>query len=165
MDPVQAPSIYSSLITLKLNHRLFLNALEGVSEDQAKQRISEHSNPFIWIAGHTVWASYNILNFLGRATENPYKGKFESSKPYNASDVYPSLESIKAEWKKVGSLIKVALHEVTEEHLAAESAFKSPIGDFTNGGSVAFLVQHESYEIGQMAFLKKYLTKEAMKYQ
>ena len=61
-------------------------------------------------------------------------------------------------------LLKEALNTVTEEHLAAESPLKSPIGDFTFGGTVAFLAQHESYDIGQMAFLKKYHTKVAMKY-
>ena len=61
-------------------------------------------------------------------------------------------------------LLKEALASVTEEYLAADSPLKSPIGDFTNGGTVAFLAQHESYDIGQMGFLKKYFTKEAMKY-
>ena len=42
--------------------------------------------------------------------------------------------------------------------------FKSPIGDFTIGGTIAFLAQHESYDIGQAAYLKKYFTKEAMSY-
>lgn len=48
--------------------------------------------------------------------------------------------------------------------MAAESPLKNPIGDSTNGGTLAFLTQHESYDIGQLAFLKKYYTKEAMQY-
>ena len=164
MEPVNAPSIYTSLIILKLNHRLFLNALEGVSEEQTRERISDHSNPMIWVATHTVWARYNILTYLGKPVENPFKGMFENFKAYNPEEVYPSVESIRAEWKKAGGLVKTALHEVSEEHLAAESPFKSPIGEFTNAGAVAFFVQHESFSIGQIAFLKKYYTREAMKY-
>ena len=56
------------------------------------------------------------------------------------------------------------LASVSEEHLATECPLKSPIGDFTFGGTIAFLAQHESYDIGQIGFLKKYFTKEGMKY-
>lgn len=151
-------------LILALNDRLFLNALEGVSDDLARERLSGHSNPFIWIATHNVWARYNILSFLGSPVRNPYQGRFENFKPYDATERYPSLEEVRAQWKKTGNLVKEAFQNVTPEHLGAEGPIKNPTGDFTNGGTITFLVQHESYTIGQMAFLKKYLTKEAMKY-
>jgi hypothetical protein len=161
---IKATSIYPSLLIFRLNHRLFLNALEGVTEEHARVRISEHSNPFIWVATHTVWARYNTLNFLGASAENPFKGMFENFRPYDPKDTYPTFETVREEWKKVSTLLKEALHNVSEEHLAAESPLKSPIGDSTNGGTIVFLAQHESYDIGQMGYLKKYFTKEAMKY-
>lgn len=157
-------SIYQSALMFNMNERLFNNALEGVTEDQAKERVSGHSNPLIWIATHTVWARYNALMFLGKPSENPFNGKFENFKAYDPADNYPTLETVKAEWTKASSLLKDAIQSATEEHLAADSPLKSPIGDFTNGGTLAFLAQHESYDIGQMGFLKKYHTKEAMKY-
>jgi hypothetical protein len=157
-------SIYYLESILDLNERLFLNALEGVSDEQANERISGHNNPLIWIATHTVWARYNMLAFLGRPVQNPFEGKFENAKAYQVADNYPSLETVKTEWRKASALVKEALQTVTEEHLAAEAPVKSPIGEFSNGGTFAFLVQHESYDIGQMAFLKKYLTLEPMKY-
>jgi hypothetical protein len=160
----KAPAIYPSLLIFKLNHRLFLNALEGVTEEQAKERISEHSNPLIWIATHTAWARYNTLGLLGGTAENPFKGLFENFKPYDPNDAYPTLATVKAEWGKAGALMKEVLHNVTPEHLAGDAPFKNPIGDSTIGGTIIFLAQHESYDIGQMAYLKKYFTKEAMKY-
>ena len=157
-------SIYQSELMLNMNERLFLNALEGVNDEQARERLSSHSNPLIWIATHTVWARYNMLALLGKPAKNPFDGKFENFKAYDANDNYPSLESVKTEWRNASKLLKEALDGVSEEHLAAESPFKSPIDDFTNGGAIAFLAQHESYDIGQMGFLKKYYSKEAMKY-
>jgi hypothetical protein len=74
------------------------------------------------------------------------------------------LERVKTEWEKASKLLQAALEAVTDEQLAGESPIKSPIGDFTNGGTIAFLAQHESYDIGQMAFLKKYFTQKAMQY-
>lgn len=160
-----AKSIYQSEIMLNMNTRLFLNALEGVTDEQAKHRISDHNNPLIWLATHTTWARYNACAMLGKpAAKNPYDGMFENFKPFNPSDKYPTLAEVKIEWNKASELLKDALASVTEEHLAADCPLKSPIGDFTFGGTVAFLTQHESYDIGQIAFLKKYLTGEAMKY-
>jgi hypothetical protein len=147
-----------------MNTRLFISALKDVTEEQAKERISEHNNPLDWLATHTVWARYNIAAMLGKPALNPYNGLFENFKPYDASTRYATLAEAREEWGKATALLTEALATVTEEHLAAPAPFQSPIGDPTIGGTVAFLAQHESYDIGQVAFLKKYFTKEAMSY-
>ena len=157
-------SIYQSKIIFNMNDRIFNSALEGISEEQSKGRITGHVNPVNWIASHTVWARYNTLMFLGKPADNPYNGLFENFKAYDVSLNYPSLSEIKNEWKKVSALLNDALGSVSEEHLAGDSPLKSPIGDFTNGGTIAFLAQHESYDIGQLGLLKKFFTKEAMSY-
>ncbi len=59
-------SVYHSELILNLNERLFLNALKGVTAENAKHRISSHNNPIIWIATHVIWARYQIAAFLGQ---------------------------------------------------------------------------------------------------
>jgi len=157
-------SIYQTEIIFNLNDRLFINALEGVTENQAKERLSGHNNPFNWIAAHTVDARYFVLMLLGKPAQTPYKGMFENFKPFDPGITYPALDSIRTEWNKVSGLLKDAIKSVSEEVLNAETPVKSPIGVFTNAGTIAFLAQHESYDIGQMALLKKYFTKNAMSY-
>jgi DinB superfamily len=157
-------SIYQSKIIFNMNDRLFLSTLNGVSEEQANERITGHVNPIKWIAAHTVWARYNALMFLGASVENPYNDLFENFRAYDSSLKYPSLREIKEEWNKVSGLLKNAIQNVSEDHLNGDSPIKSPIGDFTNGGTIAFLAQHESYDIGQLGLLKKFFTKEAMSY-
>lgn len=159
-----ANSINSTQLILNLNERLFLNSLEGITEEQAQETISGHNNSVAWIAAHTVWARFNMLFFLGKPVKNPFEGMFENFKPFNADETYPSLETIKKEWANATELLKDALRNPSAEHLAAESPIKSPIGDFSNAGTLAFLAQHESYDIGQLGFLKKYYTAEAMQY-
>ena len=154
-------SSYQCEIILNLNERLFLNALAGVTDEQASERISTHNNPLGWIAAHTVWARYNMAAMMGKPATNPYP---EFDKGYVEGMVLRPLEEIKEEWKKASALLREGLATVSEEHLAGDTPWKSPIGDFTNGGTLAFLAQHESYDIGQIGFLKKYLTKEAMSY-
>jgi DinB superfamily len=160
-----AKSLQHTENILNMNTRLFLSALDGVTDAQAKERISDHNNPFIWLASHTVWARYNTCAMLGKpAAKNPFDGLFENFKPYDAAADYGTLAQAKEEWNKASELLKEGLASVTEEHLAADCPLKSPIGDFSFGGTVTFLAQHESYDIGQIAYLKKYFTREAMKY-
>jgi len=157
-------SIYHLQGIFNLNERLFYNTLAGVTEEQAKERLTDHNNPVSWIAAHTVFSRYLMLVFLGKPVANPYQDLFENFRAYNVTLDYPSLAEIKNEWQKVSGLLKDAIQSVSEEHLAADSPIKSPIGDFTNAGTLAFLAEHESYDVGQLAFLKKYYTKEAMSY-
>lgn len=156
--------LHQSQLIFNMNDRLFLSTLDGVTEEQSRERIAGHVNPIIWIAAHTVSARYNALMFLGYPAQNPYNNLFENFKAYDASLPYPSLAEVKEEWKKVSSILKEAMKNASEEHLTADSPIKSPIGDFSNAGTVAFLAQHESYDIGQLGLLKKFFTKEAMSY-
>ena len=39
------PSIIGLANILKLNDRLFINSLENITQEQAKERLSEHNNP------------------------------------------------------------------------------------------------------------------------
>ena len=157
-------SINQLQVIFGLNDRLFINALQGISEEQAKERIIGHVNPVNWIAAHTAWARYNTLMFLGAPSTNPYNDLFENFRAYDSSLNYPTIAEIKDEWKKVSALLKDALSSVSEEHLAKDAPIKNPSGDSTNGGTIAFLAQHESYDIGQLGLLKKFFTKEAMSY-
>ncbi len=154
----QSTEIYPSSMIFKLNHRLFLNTLDGITEEQAKERISEHSDPFIRIASHTVWARYNTLDLLGKPIENPFEGLFENFKAYDPDDIYPTLVQIKTIWENVGNLLKEALHHTVPEQLAKESPFKNTTGNFTIGEAIVFQARQESHHIGQMVYLKKYFT-------
>ncbi len=89
---------------------------------------------------------------------------FENFKPYDPSLNYPSLSNIKSEWKDATASLNAALEAATADHLSAEAPIKNPTGNFSNGGTVSFLAQHESYDIGQLGLLKKFFTKEAMSY-
>ena len=62
---------YTLEIILNLNQKLFLNALKGVTDEQAKERLSDHNNSLIWVATHIVWARYSITKLLGKPGNNP----------------------------------------------------------------------------------------------
>lgn len=154
----------SMQIILNLNTRLFTNTLEGITEEHWNARMSNHNNPFKWIAAHVVSSRYLFLSLLGKPAQSPYHKLFENQRPFDTADVFPSLEDVKKEWEKVSTLLNTAVASPAPDALKMPAPFPLPIEEQTNFGAMAFFVQHESYEIGQLGFLKKYHTKEAMKY-
>jgi hypothetical protein len=151
-------------LLLSMNTKLFQNALAGLTEEQAQQRISDHNNPAIWIAAHTTSARYTMLQLLGKNVTDPYAALFEQFRAYDPKLKYPTLAETQVEWTTVSAQLTAAMAEVSEETLLADAPFKNPSGDFSIAGTLAFFTHHECYGLGQMAFLKKYFTKEPMKY-
>jgi hypothetical protein len=49
------------------------------------------------------------------------------------------------------------LELLTEEELAKPASFPVLTGDKTKRGAIVFLNYHETYHIGQMAYLRKWL--------
>ncbi|MBL1220257.1 DinB family protein [Chryseobacterium sp. L7] len=159
------PSIIGLANILKLNDRLFINALENITHEHTLDRLSEYDNPVSWLTNHIVWGRYEILNLLGRSDEkNPYTELFKNFKPYDRDSVFNQIEYIKEEWNKIALLTHEALELVTEEKLAEEPKSVTPMGIPTKFGNLSFFVWHEGYHLGQLAFLKKHYTEEAMKF-
>ena len=52
----------------------------------------------------------------------------------------------------------------TAEELRRPKVHRFPLEDTTELGLIAFLTQHDSYHIGQLAFLRRQLGKPAMVY-
>ena len=134
-----AKSIYQSEIIFNLNSRLFVNTLDGITESQARERISDHNNNLIWLAAHTVWARYNTSMFLGNPpAKNPYDTLYANFKPYDPVDTYPRLAEVKTECQTAPALHNEPLESVSEEHIAANPTKKGPIGTNINSGTTAF---------------------------
>jgi uncharacterized damage-inducible protein DinB len=53
---------------------------------------------------------------------------------------------------------------LTDEELAETSKPSVPGDDRTILGAMAFLIQHEAYHIGQMAFIRKFFERGPMSY-
>jgi uncharacterized damage-inducible protein DinB len=79
---------------------------------------------------------------------------------------FPRLEDVRAAWRDVGERLASHIAGLSEEDLQRPAPFAFPIeGGESLLGCLAFLVQHDSYHLGQVAFLRRYLGLEAMSYQ
>ena len=149
--------------TLKLNTRLFLNCLDGVDDGMARQRPSGHTNSIGFVACHVLHARYYLATFVGLEPVNPFQELFDSAHDVNDLEV-PPLEELRSAWSELSAQLVGRLPELGAADLARASNQEFPVDDGSVRGAVAFLVQHESFHIGQLALLRKYFGLEGMAY-
>ena len=150
---------------LKLNSRLFLNCLDGWKEDQARWRPSPDTNSAAFLALHLVDSRHYIARTIGITMENPFPF-LATARTIDEVKTWPKLDEVRAAWKSVTGNIRERFKTLTPEDLAAKAAWdEMPVDDTTNLGLVIFMMQHESYHIGQLAILRKQAGLPAMSYR
>ncbi len=161
MDPVIAP--LADLF--RLNTKLFRNTLAGLDEVDATARPNEHTNSAAFIGGHLVETRAWMGRYLGLDTKAPFGGVLEHAASLEQLADLPKLAEIRPEWDALSDTVAARLEELTEVQLSGPGTQKFPGVAPTLLGGIAFLLQHESYHIGQWAYLRKYLGLPPMSYR
>lgn len=149
-----------------LHTRLFNNALDGVDENDALTRSSDHVNHIKWVAGHLLNTRLDSMaRMTGGAGDSTYGQQFGRGMALDPTAAYPPIDEITTKWNEVSGSISERLTTLPEDLLDSPSPGKAPIADETFRGMLAFLISHEAYHIGQLSILRKLLGKEAMSYK
>ena len=148
---------------LRLNTKLFRNCLEGLTDDQAGVRPSGTTNSAAFIAAHVADSRFYLLKALGDARASPLAAYLDKARGIDDVKQCPPLAVSHAAWTEVSHAIRDRLEVLTAADLDASFAAKFP-GQHTVLGVLTFLVQHDSYHVGQLALLRKYAGLPAMRY-
>jgi uncharacterized damage-inducible protein DinB len=157
------PEIVPLYEMLRLNTRLFRNCLDGV-DDTSAQRRSRGGNNMTFIALHLVDARCFLARYLGLEATHPYAEALSAVGSIDEMTEFPPLAGVITAWLEVSRLLAQRLPELSGAELRASSAQKFPVGDATLLGGITFLLQHESFHIGQMALLRRQLGLGPMSY-
>jgi uncharacterized damage-inducible protein DinB len=152
---------------LHMNTRLFLSALSGIGDADAARRIEGNTNNVRFISFHLLEARYHLARYLGIETESPFHDLAERVKtPEEAGEDLPTLEGLRLAWEEVSHLLESRFQGISEEELSQSSpdAWSDIIQNASVLGGIAFLLHHESHHIGQLAFLRRALGLEPLKY-
>ncbi len=148
----------------KMNNGLFLNCLADVDETLALQRPTDKTNNINFIACHLLDARFYWVRYWGQPVTNPLQNYFDQINSIEQMQKFPRLEQIKTEWQKISVIFLEQLTKLTDDFLLGKA--KTPFfnKDETELYILSFTLEHESYHIGQLAFLRKYFGLPAMKY-
>ncbi|MCP4438743.1 MAG: DinB family protein [Aureispira sp.] len=147
----------------ELHTHLLRNTCKDFSDEKASQLHGEE-NHVKWLVGHLVSTRYYTAKLLGLDEEFKYGHLYvRGSKAEDASQ-FPSLEAFLVEWEKISPILINHLKSMSEEVWNSKANFQFPIHDGSLKGSFSFMAHHEAYHIGQVAYARRIVGLDGMKY-
>lgn len=140
---------------VRMNTRLFERCLDGVTDQDALERPGR-ANSMAFISLHVADARYYLAGLTGLELDNPLAGH-TAVRSIDEAETMPSLDELRAVWREVSPLVEQRLEALEPEAWSRESPASFPTPDGTLMGAVAFLIQHESYHLGQLGLLRRQL--------
>ena len=148
----------------RLNTRLLHNCLDGMGEASARARPVADANSAAFIAAHVADTRFAIAAWLGAALPNPLAPALAEARGIDDVRELPPLSEVRAAWDAASEAIDARLAALTAAELDAPAPQRFPAGGPTLLGALAFLAQHDSYHVGQLALLRKAAGLPAMRY-
>jgi len=140
----------------KTNTDLFKKTIQEVPPDRWFVSPGNDSNHLMWIAGHVVVHRAKVVRLLGQEWSAPWEGLFARGTKSAVPGQYPEVSEIVRSWDELSGKLASSLAGAPEEMLAQPVSNGITL-DGKISGKIAFLSLHESYHVGQMAYLRKWL--------
>ncbi len=160
MEPVIVP--LASI--LDLNTDLLLNSIEGLTDSEAQHRLPGGGNSIAFLTAHLIDTRHFLASRLGHPLANPLARYLADAKSIDDIRAWATLAEMRAAWLAISGHLQTTLNLLSADDLLRPGAHRFPIPDSTPLGLIAFLAQHDSYHLGQVAFVRRQLGKPAMTY-
>lgn len=141
----------------KFNTDIVNKAIADVGADDWFRKPSDDSNHLMWVMGHLVVHRGQTLKTLGVDWNAAWAPLFSRGSARVADSEYPTAEEMRAAWNRVSSELSAALRNSPADVLAKAAPSGPPTFDGKTSGTVAFYAFHDTYHVGQVSFLRKWL--------
>jgi uncharacterized damage-inducible protein DinB len=158
------PAVAPLAAILDLNTDLLLNCLEGLSEEEVQHRLQGGGNSLAFLIAHLADTRHFMASRLKHPLANPLTPLLADARSIDDIRGWPPIEELRGAWRAISEHLGVVLPTLTAEDLSEPNVHRFPLGDSSRLGFIAFLTQHDSYHVGQAAFLRRQLGKQAMAY-
>lgn len=150
----------------RMHSQSFVNALDGISEEDALKRIDGKTNHIVWMAGNFVNMRYGLGWVLGLRDEDPYGELFFQGKTLDENFNYPSLADLKKSFHEISPKVYRKLWEVTDEELDEifEIGMNVPFIRESKLNFAGMCIGREDYLSGQIGLMRRILDYPGMKY-
>lgn len=137
-----------------LNDPFVLQALEGLTSEELWRRPTTANNPLLSVAGRIVQTRAMVLQILGEQAETGWGTLFDRGAKIGDPENYPSGQEIARVMNEISPRLHTALATQRDEQLNRPASL--PItGLKTLTDELAFFALHESYHVGQLAYIRK----------
>lgn len=140
------------------NAAFLKQTVADLSEEEWLQRPNDHTNHMLWLVGHVAWARTMLLRRLGSEWTTDWLHLYARGTKCVASPDCPSPCVVLEAWDETCPRLNAALEAATEELLDMPAPKPGPPSvDGKLSGTVNFMAYHETYHIGQVAYLRAWL--------
>lgn len=154
--------LFALMVLYDMHTTYFGNAIDGISDKDAHQRLNTKANHIAWISGSLVQGRYELANLLGLDLKQTAHELFANFKGIQDHETYPALADFKKDWEKITPILREKLVQVTDEQL--DKILEFPDMSFPLFEMISFTIYREANCIGQIALWRRLLNYDAMKY-
>lgn len=140
-----------------LNAGVLDKCLAGITPEQYSQRPNDTTNSVHWILGHIACSRYFVAGMLGLENNFKHNQYFDYGAKLKDHSVYPSPDELAESFKDIHGKIIECLKNPPLDKLKEKPSVDFPGVEPTVLGAVTFMAFHESYHIGQISYLKRFL--------
>ncbi|HEY7412120.1 MAG TPA: DinB family protein [Vicinamibacteria bacterium] len=149
---------------LRLNTRLFRNCLDGFTDEMAGARPSATTNSAAFVAAHVTDSRFFLLRVIGSEEKSPLAPYLDRVRTIDELKQAPPLAEIQSAWTSAAHALRERLDGLTAAALDGPAAARFPVAGQSMLAALTFLVQHDSYHVGQLALLRRHAGLPAMSY-
>lgn|SRR5690606_1418054 len=150
----------------RMHTQTFINALDGISEEDALKRIEGRTNHVVWMAGNFVNMRYGLADVLGIDEKDPFEDLFFQGRALDTTFNYPTLKELKANFHKISPVVYDALLKLTDARLKEEIPMGMNISFYpeTLLNVIGMCIGRADYLCGQIGLMRRILNYPGMKY-
>ena len=155
--------MFSLVVLFDMHTKYFHSVLDGISDNDAHNRLQTKANHIAWLAGSLVQQRFEMANLLGIDQKQVAHKLFENNQGIKDNVDYPPLDQFKKDWDRITPGLRNAYMNVTDQKLDSDFEMmpdmKMKIYDL-----VSFITYREANCIGQIALWRRLLGYDPMKY-
>ncbi|MFC2088259.1 DinB family protein [Calditrichota bacterium] len=149
---------------MEINNSIYINSFVNVDDKTTNVKPKDSINSMLFVAIHLLDARYYLAKIIGISKKFPLKDIFDQAQKFLDISPLPNLDKLVNTWSTIHKQLFEELNKLTEIDLKKNISQKLPVVDQTLLGALTFLLQHESYHIGQLGYLRMYFGFDAVKY-
>jgi len=151
------PAVRPLALIFTINDSLASRSFEKVPAEDLWRRPTDRSNPMLWILGHMISTRAQIPKMFGDPCDTGWGDLFARGANLGSAAGYPTHEAVQAVSQDVNRQLYATLGGLTAADLA-RPPLRTPTPAITTiADHIAFLVMHDTYHVGQLAYARKAL--------
>jgi uncharacterized protein YndB with AHSA1/START domain len=151
------PAVKPIAFIFASNDSLAERSFQGVAEGDLWKQPTPQSNAMLWIFAHMVSTRASTLTLLGDSFDTGWGKTFGRGAALQDAAGYPGREKINEISREVNKRLYAKLGAMTEPDVSRQATRSFTPAVQTVGDQLSFLVMHDAYHVGQLAYVRKAL--------